>query len=242
MLLNHDFTARAALHGARMPWVKSPTPGVDRRMLFRIGQEKARATSIVRYAPDSDFPRHGHPGGEEILVLDGVFEDDSGDYPAGSYMRNPPGTRHTPGSVAGCVIFVKLWQFRKDDDAYVVQPPDEAPHRRLAGRRRPRASCSTMAMKRCGSRIGRRTPRSRSPIPRGLELLVLDGEFSDGTETFARLSWLRLPPGAHLKARTGTEGARVWRRRARCCRTMSANSRLRRSRNSISLSPLSPPR
>ena len=78
MRLNDDFSRRAALHGAQMDWVTSPTPGVERRMLFRIGEEKARATSIVRYAPDSHFPRHGHPGGEEILVLDGVFEDDSG--------------------------------------------------------------------------------------------------------------------------------------------------------------------
>src|ERR1700761_1569296 len=125
MLLNDDFAARAALHGAAMPWVPSPTPGVERRMLFRIGDEKARATSIVRYAPDSHFPAHGHPGGEEILVLDGVFQDESGDSPAGSYMRNPPGPHHTPGSTQGCVIFVKLWQFRQDDLTYVaVRQPD----------------------------------------------------------------------------------------------------------------------
>ena len=96
-------------------------------MLFRIGEEKARATSIVRYAPGSVFPAHGHPGGEEILVLDGVFQDESGDYPAGSYMRNPPGSRHTPASAPGCVIFVKLWQFRKDDDALVALRVEDTP-------------------------------------------------------------------------------------------------------------------
>lgn len=92
MLLNDDFSARAVMHAANMDWVPSPTKGVERRMLFRIGDEKARATSIVRYAPQSRFPRHGHPGGEEILVLEGVFQDDHGDYPAGSYIRNPPGS------------------------------------------------------------------------------------------------------------------------------------------------------
>ena len=84
-------------------------------MLDRIGGEVARATTIVRYAPNSRFPAHIHGGGEEFLVLDGVFQDEHGDFPAGSYVRNPPGTRHTPGSAPGCTIFVKLWQFDPDD-------------------------------------------------------------------------------------------------------------------------------
>src|SRR3569832_1284958 len=101
MRLNDDFSQRAVLHGANMDWVASPTPGVDRRMIFRDGEEKARATSIERYAPDSHFPRHGHPGGEEILVLNKVFEDDSGAYPAVSYMRYPPGAGRAPGGGGG---------------------------------------------------------------------------------------------------------------------------------------------
>lgn len=68
---------------------------------------QARATSLVRYQPGSHFSAHEHGGGEEILVLDGVFEDEHGYYPAGSYLRNPPGSRHTPGSTEGCVIFVR---------------------------------------------------------------------------------------------------------------------------------------
>jgi anti-sigma factor ChrR (cupin superfamily) len=84
MRLNDDVSVRAVMHGAKMDWVKSPMPGVERRMLFRIGAEKARATSLVRYAPGSHFSPHDHPGGEEILVLEGVFQDESGDFPAGS--------------------------------------------------------------------------------------------------------------------------------------------------------------
>jgi anti-sigma factor ChrR (cupin superfamily) len=86
-------------------------PGVERRMLDRVGDEVARATSIVRYAPGTAFSPHTHPGGEEFFVLDGVFQDERGDYPAGSYVRNPPSSRHTPRSQAGCTIFVKLFQF-----------------------------------------------------------------------------------------------------------------------------------
>ncbi|HKE95561.1 MAG TPA: cupin domain-containing protein, partial [Povalibacter sp.] len=115
MELNADFSQRVVVHAARLPWAASPMPGVERRMLDRIGDEVARATSIVRYAPGSHFSAHTHGGGEEFLVIEGVFQDEHGDYPVGSYIRNPPTSSHTPGSESGCVIFVKLWQFAPDD-------------------------------------------------------------------------------------------------------------------------------
>ena len=115
MNLNSDFGARAAIHAARLDWTPSPIPGVDRRMLDRIGDEVARATSIVRYAPHSCFAPHIHGGGEEFLVLEGVFQDEHGDYPTGTYVRNPPTSSQTPGCEPGCTIFVKLWQFEPDD-------------------------------------------------------------------------------------------------------------------------------
>ena len=122
MNLNSDFGARAAVHAARLDWTPSPIPGVDRRMLDRIGDEVARATSIVRYAPHSHFSAHSHGGGEEFLVLDGVFQDEHGDYPAGTYVRNPPTSRHTLRFRAG------LYDFRQ---ALAVRPgrPDPAAHR-----------------------------------------------------------------------------------------------------------------
>jgi ChrR-like protein with cupin domain len=48
-------------------------------------------------------------------VLEGVFQDEHGDYPTGTYVRNPPTSSHTPASEAGCTIFVKLWQFDPHD-------------------------------------------------------------------------------------------------------------------------------
>ena len=98
MELNADFSRRAVVHGARLPWTPSPMAGVERRMLDRIGDEVARVTSIVRYAPKSRFSTHTHGGGEEFFVLDGVFQDEHGDFPAGTYVRNPPNTSHTPRS------------------------------------------------------------------------------------------------------------------------------------------------
>ena len=115
MELHSDFSKRVVVHSDNEPWQASPMPGVDRRMLDRIGGEVARATTIVRYAPNSKFSAHTHTGGEEFIVLDGVFQDEHGDFPAGSYVRNPPTTSHTPGSDEGCTIFVKLWQFDMED-------------------------------------------------------------------------------------------------------------------------------
>ena len=97
MELNSDFEARVLVHSADLDWVDSPIQGVQRRMLDRIGNEVARATTIVKYDPGSQFSPHVHTGGEEFLVLDGVFQDEHGDFPAGTYIRNPPESGHTPG-------------------------------------------------------------------------------------------------------------------------------------------------
>ena len=105
MELNADFSQKVVVDTDSLEWQPSPMKGVDRRMLDRIGDEVARATTIVRYAPGSKFSAHSHGGGEEFIVLDGVFQDEHGDYPAGTYVRNPPTTSHTPGSDAGCTIF-----------------------------------------------------------------------------------------------------------------------------------------
>ena len=114
-LINADFTQRVVIRTAGLPWLPSPQAGVERRMLDRVGGEVARATSLVRYAAQSSFPAHVHALGEEFLVLDGVFGDEHGDYPAGTYVRNPPGSRHAPRTAPGCVILVKLRQMAPDE-------------------------------------------------------------------------------------------------------------------------------
>jgi anti-sigma factor ChrR (cupin superfamily) len=107
MPLRTDISAPLILHTNDLPWEPSPAPGVERRCLVR-DEALGVATSIVRYAPGASFPAHTHPGGEEILVLEGTFADENGQYPAGAYLRNPPGSRHHPYSPDGCGIFVKL--------------------------------------------------------------------------------------------------------------------------------------
>lgn len=211
MELNADFTRRAAVHAAREPWRPSPMPGVERRLLDRIGEEVARATSIVRYAPGSEFSPHTHDGGEEFLVLDGVFQDEHGDFPAGSYIRNPPGTRHTPASAPGCTIFVKLWQFDPEDETQVrldsatvpeTTPPD-----------RPGVTVTPLhADTRETVRLEDWAPGAEvAYMPEGgLELLCLEGRFTEAGEDFTPQSWLRLPIGAPLRATAGPQGARLW--------------------------------
>ena len=180
-------------------------------MLDRIGDEVARATSIVRYAPHSHFSAHTHGGGEEFLVLDGVFQDEHGDYPAGTYVRNPPTSRHTPGSEPGCTIFVKLWQFDPDDRiqlgvdtlALVFVSALALPGVELAALFE--NACERVRVERWVS--GTVIDMS---VQGGIELLVLDGSFEEAGEEFTPHSWLRLPAGSRLQAIAGRDGCKVW--------------------------------
>jgi hypothetical protein len=119
-LVNADFSRRVVIATDEMPWVPSPQAGVERRLLDRIGGEVARATSLVRYEPASAFPAHDHALGEEFLVLSGVFSDEHGDYPTGTYVRNPPRSRHTPRTAPGCTILVKLRQMALSEQTRIV--------------------------------------------------------------------------------------------------------------------------
>ena len=180
-------------------------------MLDRIGAEVARATSIVRYAPSSSFSAHTHDGGEEFLVLEGVFQDEHGDYPVGSYVRNPPTSSHTPGSAPGCVILVKLHQFDAADRFPVSIRTAEIAAAAIAGR----SGVGVIPLysdAREDVRIEAWDPGTGVSVgaPGGLEVFVLDGGYDESGESFAKHSWLRLPPGDILHAVAGAEGARVW--------------------------------
>lgn len=211
MELNADFSLRAAVHAARSPWLPSPMAGVERRLLDRIGGEVARATSIVRYAAGSRFSPHVHGGGEEFLVLDGLFQDEHGDFPAGTYVRNPPTSRHTPGSPAGCTLFVKLWQFDPADRKEVTVNTAGMAYESVADR----SGVAVLRLFRDDHedvRLERWMPDSAIALdaPGGAELLVLDGAFDQDGERFEFLSWLRLPPGSFLRATAGASGCRLW--------------------------------
>jgi anti-sigma factor ChrR (cupin superfamily) len=121
MELRADFARREVVRPGGEAWWLSPTAATERYVLDRIGEEVARETVIVRYAAGSRLSAHTHGGGEEFLVLAGSFHDDAGDYPDGTYVRNPIGTAHAPwAGPDGAVLFLKLHQFTAADSRRVV--------------------------------------------------------------------------------------------------------------------------
>ena len=208
MELNSDFSERVVIHSDVLEWQASPMKGVDRRMLDRIGGEVARATTIVRYAPNSHFSAHTHTGGEEFIVLDGVFQDEHGDFPAGTYVRNPPTTSHTPGSEPGCTIFVKLWQFDMDDRNQFRKNMAEELSAKVDGI----ASATLHEDTRETVSYHHLDAGARLDVTSagGIEVLMIGGSMSDNGDALRKGSWLRIPEGENLSAVAGEEGAKVW--------------------------------
>lgn len=211
MNLHDDFTQRVVLHAADAVWRPSPLPGVTRRLLDRVGDEVARATSVVRYAPGSRFERHVHGGGEEILVLEGVFSDAAGDHPAGTYLRNPPGTAHAPWSVDGCTLLVKLWQFAPTDVDAVRLDTRSATWRR--GLVPGLAVLPLHSHDGVDTALVRWAPDTQFPAhthPGGEEIFVLEGVFRDEAGDYPAGTWLRSPRWSRHTPYTGAEGALIW--------------------------------
>lgn len=211
MDLNADFSKRLVMHADKIDWQPSPMPGVDRRMLDRIGGEVARATTIVRYAANSRFSEHTHTGGEEFIVLDGVFSDEHGDFPAGSYVRNPPTSAHSPHSEKGATIFVKLWQFDPDDRTHVVIDMNKMEY--IADATRPGVAVMTLfhdARETVRAEQWEASASVNAVLPDGGEFLVLGGSLTEGGDTLTKGSWLRLPEGAAFSAQAGSDGVRLW--------------------------------
>lgn len=212
MKLNADFSQRVTVLPQQYKWVDSPIAGVKRMMLDRIGDEVARATSIVEYLPNSDFPSHRHDGGEEILVLAGEFADEHGRYPTGTYMRNPIGTGHTPSvGPDGAVIFVKLHQFDRDDDHHfsinthaaewrpgLVDGLQVMPLHEFNGEQVALVKWAPNTVFNAHTHFG------------GEEILVLEGSFYDEHGVYPKGSWLRSPHLSEHRPFTKDDGALIY--------------------------------
>lgn len=210
MNLHADLDQRVVLATGSLPWSASPAAGVERRCLDRAGGEVGRASSIVRYAPGSRFASHSHGGGEEILVLEGVFADEQGRYEAGTYLRNPAGSRHAPFSEEGCTLLVKLWQMHPQDTRRVCLNISTAEWRPglVPG-------LQVLPLHDFGSEqvaLVRWQPGTRFPVhahPGGEEILVLEGVFADEQGTYPAGTWLRNPPGSRHGPWSPT-GCTIW--------------------------------
>ena len=218
--INADFASRVVVATGELPWVPSPQAGVERRMLDRVGGEVARATSLVRYAPESIFPEHSHALGEEFLVLDGIFSDEHGDYPAGTYIRNPPGSKHSPRSAPGCIIFVKLRQMQPEERRRVVidtsaaawQSGDADGHARIvlhsAG-----DGGEIVTMERLDAGAG----LPAYDCPGGEELFLLSGDLTDEAGSYEACTWMRIPAGSRHRLKSDA-GAVYWVKRGHLAR------------------------
>ncbi|SRR6266436_1613569 len=194
--INGDLSARIVVDTKTLPWTPSPSGTVWRKRLHLVGPPEAgQVTSLVRYEPHSEFPSHDHPEGEEILVLEGVFSDEHGDWPAGTYLLNPAGFRHAPYSRGGCHLLVKLRQFPGKDRRHVVVDTQSLSWRNREGRAIKQlytqvGYADSMRLERwsSGSRLGQQN------YSQGAELWVLGGAFEDERGSYDAHTWLRLPP------------------------------------------------
>jgi anti-sigma factor ChrR (cupin superfamily) len=191
--LNMDLDLKVVIDTNHIDWIPSPSPGVWRKPLAREAAEHGHTTSLVRFAPGSSFPRHAHPLGEEILVLEGTFSDEERDYGPGTYFRNPPGSGHSPFSRDGCVLFVKLDQFSPDDTATVRVDTRNTPW--LPGQ----GNLEVMPLHDFrGEHVAlvKWPPGERFQPHRhlgGEEIFVLSGEFRDEFGRYPAGTWLRSP-------------------------------------------------
>jgi anti-sigma factor ChrR (cupin superfamily) len=212
--INADFTQRLVIPTDQLPWIPSPQAGVERRMLDRVGGEVARATTLVRYAAASTFPAHEHALGEEFLVLSGVFSDEHGDYPVGTYVRNPPQSRHTPHTAPGCIIFVKLRQMLPTERERIVvdtstgsgKPGEQPGLTRLPLYEVDGGENVAMEWLAPGAAL------AMVDCPAGEEILVLAGVLRDGHGSYASGTWIRNPAG-FSRALESDGGATYWVKR-----------------------------
>ena len=214
-LINADFSRRVVIATDRLPWIDSPQAGVQRRLLDRIGGEVARATSLVRYAPRRAFPAHEHALGEEFLVLEGVFSDEYGHYPAGTYVRNPPGSWHAPRTGSGCTILVKLRQMAPAERQRVVI--DTTGPGWVRGEIRGQWRLVLHSAQREGEwvtieRLEAGTTLPETNSPGGAEMFVLSGALQDEHGAYGPGTWIRNPAGTR-SALASASGALYWSKR-----------------------------
>ena len=215
MKINADLRKRAVVDTNALQWADSPQAGVERRMLDRDGSEVARATSIVRYAPGSSFPPHEHGEGEEFFVLEGVFSDEHGDYPAGTYVRNPIGSSHASFTRDGCTILVKLRQMTDPSEQRLVVDTNagEWIAASVPGLERlPMFESEATGEKVYLARFAPEAINAGDFHAGGEEVLVLEGTLEDEHGTYPTGTWLRQPDGSSHSPYS-TAGCTLWVKR-----------------------------
>lgn len=208
-LVNGDFSLKAMVDINSLGWIPSPMAGVNRKPLDRVGGEVARATSVVQYLAGHSFPAHRHDEGEEYFVVSGVFSDGSGNYGAGSYVRNPPGSSHAPFSDAGCEIFVKLRQMKAEHEPQITVDSEAMEWAAVSGRdgffEKKLFEADGWYEKVSLEKITSECGVKLEVFGQAAEILVLSGELSDAGTVYGALSWIRYPKGGSALLSTSSE-------------------------------------
>lgn len=208
-MLNMDFSRPVTIDTRAQAWVPSPKAGVWRKPLAREEAERGHATSIVRYDAGASFHAHNHPLGEEILVLEGTFSDETGDFHAGTYFRNPMGFVHAPFSKEGCVILVKLHQFQHDDSTRLAIKTNEAEWHEVQPGLQVLLLHEFRSEQVALVRQATSVPGIAHEHPGGEEIYVIEGELTDADGTYHAGTWLRRPPGSK-HCPVATQDALLW--------------------------------
>ncbi len=197
MKINSDLSQRVVIQPSTLPWITSPSAGVQYRVLECGDDDRSRATSIIQYSPGASLNSICEFG-EEIVVLDGVLSDASVKYSKGDYIKSPPGSSHAYESESGCLLFVKRQHLEiEDDQCMLVHTASHPWYQGLVD------GLSVMPLSEFGTQhtaLVRWAPGTRFNAHRhygGEEIYVLDGVFEDEFGAYPAGTWMRSP---HLSA------------------------------------------
>ena len=210
--LNQDFTKRVVINTQNEIWHTSPSSGVERLYLERDNMgEYAKASSIVKFHPGSKFDNHTHDNGEEIFVLEGTFSDQHGDYPHGTYLRNPHNSDHIPFSKDGCKILVKLRQFQNGDTVSIVK--DTLKSVWLQGLVPGLKVMPLHTFQTEHAAMVKWEPNTQFNTHKhwgGEEIYVVEGVFYDQFGSYPKGTWIRSPHLSEHRPFTKNEGALIF--------------------------------
>lgn len=195
MTVNMDFSRQLSCDTATAAWQTGAEDGVARCILEQA-EEAGHVTFVGRFPAGFGIPPHPHPGGEEVLVLDGSFFDGDGSYPAGSYLRLPRGYTHATETPEGCTLFVKVGQVDPAETARVAADPDVADFTPTS------LGLSRRVLYQGGGEeafLVRFAPGAAAPHHShggGEEVFIVEGSLVDDGVRHGAGTWLRYPDGS----------------------------------------------
>ncbi|MBN3908794.1 MAG: cupin domain-containing protein [Nostoc sp. NMS1] len=197
--INENLSVRVAVLSTSLPWYDTEFTGIW-YICFESDNEVQDhpVTMLSRFDPGGFFELHGHPGGEEILVLQGNFVDETGIYLPGTYILNPEGFIHHPYSDEGCLTFVKLRQHGGKNRQQVRKNIYELPWQSGIIPQievKPLYQQIDFPEKVWIERWQPGTALFNVVESEVKEIFVIEGTWSDELGNYPASSWLRYPPG-----------------------------------------------